>query len=92
METVRKSVMQDLANKIFDELSEGCPDLVGLVIDTREPGQDCRSRNVKRFGFLRARQTDLCGRTKAFGIPIAPHIIKHHEPCSEIFEHGFGPV
>lgn len=95
MEKAHKSDMhdmQDLANKIFDELAPSCPHLAGLVIDARKPGEDCRSRDVRQFGFLRARQIDLCGRTKTVGIAIEPHMIKHHEPCSEIFEDGLGPV
>lgn len=84
--------MQETANTLFNVLCGTCPLLTGLVIDSRECHEDCRSKTVKRFGFLRARQIDLCGRTKAVGMLIEPHMIKHHEPCSEIFEDDFGPV
>ncbi|KAK5125413.1 hypothetical protein LTR85_000522 [Meristemomyces frigidus] len=88
----RRADMQDLADTIFKELSDACPHLTGLVIDARREGQDCSSQTVERFGFVRARLTDICGGTRTIGVPIEPHMIKHHEPCSEIFEDDFGAV
>lgn len=83
---------QEIANEIFNVLFEPCPHFTGLVIDARETYGDCSRRTVERLGFLCARQADERGRTKAVGIPIEPHMIKHHEPFSDIFEDDFGPV
>jgi len=77
-------MMQQLADGIFNELYESCPKFVALVIDQRTLDEHCTTVDVPRSGFLRARQTDICGRTKAVGVPIEPHMIKHYEPCSEI--------
>ena len=86
--------MQSLANRVFEVLSNSCPYLTALVIDVRDVRlrDDCCSRNVQRFGYMRARQVDVCGRRKVVGVPILPHMIKHHEPCSEIFDDDFGPL
>ncbi|KAK3636931.1 hypothetical protein LTR56_012591 [Elasticomyces elasticus] len=78
--------VQMMADRVFKELSVSCPELIGLVIDARDKYNDPTRKPFKRFGYLRGTQTDACGRAEAVGVPIEPHMIKHHEPCAEILE------
>ncbi|KAK5136360.1 hypothetical protein LTR08_003486 [Meristemomyces frigidus] len=90
--TSREADFQQIANRILGALCDSCPNLNALVIDARRTDQDCSDQDVRQFGFLRARQTDICGRVTAVGVPIKAHLIKHYEPCSEILEDHWGPV
>ncbi|KAK5740898.1 hypothetical protein LTR17_004252 [Elasticomyces elasticus] len=78
--------VQMMADRIFKELSVSCPELIGLVIDARDKYNDPARKPFRRFGYLRGTQTDACGRAEAVGVPIEPHMIKHHEQCADILE------
>ncbi|KAK3678244.1 hypothetical protein LTR37_021489 [Vermiconidia calcicola] len=82
-----KIEMQELADRIITELYVCCPSFTALVIDARERHQDIGSGDTANsYGCLREIRTDPFKWEKAAGYPIEPHMIKHHEPCSQIFE------
>jgi len=77
--------MQQLADKIFERLGTSCTRLTALVFDVRALDDDC-GRPVLRYVYLRGTQFDIYGRTATVGIPITPHIIRHHELRSEVLD------
>ncbi|KAK3726024.1 hypothetical protein LTR37_000172 [Vermiconidia calcicola] len=79
--------MQQLADYVFSALSESCPRFKALVLDARESQQALKNGDqVQKFGFLRELRTDPFNRKRVDGFVIEPHMIKHHEPCAQIFE------
>ena len=83
---------QTLANGIFDVLANSCPYFAALVVDTRAyfDGNEPVGGSP-RFGYLRSQPVGLAKRASV-GVPTAPHMIKYHEPCSEILDEGFAPL
>nr|OQO19521.1 hypothetical protein B0A51_12177 [Rachicladosporium sp. CCFEE 5018] len=75
-----------LANKIFHELLPACPRLRVVVVDAWEMPQDEAPGHFATFAYLRASQTDVYGCTRAVAVEEPLHMIKHHEPCSDILE------
>ena len=77
--------MQQLTDKIFERLGTSCTRLTALIFDVRALHDDC-GRPVLWYGYLRGTQFDNYGRKATVSIPIERHMIKHHEPCSEILD------
>ncbi|OQO00825.1 hypothetical protein B0A48_13512 [Cryoendolithus antarcticus] len=75
-----------LASKVFQELGAGCPRLRVVVVEAWEMPQDDSPEYFATFAFLRASQTDVYGCTRAVAVEEPMHLIKHHEPCSDILE------
>nr|OQO16616.1 hypothetical protein B0A51_14117 [Rachicladosporium sp. CCFEE 5018] len=75
-----------LASKVFQELGVGCPRLRVVVVEAWEMPQDDTPDYFATFAFLRASQTDVYGCTRAVAVEEPLHMIKHHEPCSDILE------
>ncbi|KAK5125490.1 hypothetical protein LTR85_000601 [Meristemomyces frigidus] len=77
--------MQLLADKVFEKLKDDCPRFSALMLDVRGNEDNCASLPLQ-YGYLRGTRMDRYGRSVAEGIPINSHLIKHHEPRSDILE------
>jgi hypothetical protein len=83
--------MQQLADHMFSQLDGHCPKLTALLIEARwnEPEESFLEEGPQRwieyFGYLRATRMGPCNREEVMACPVDVAMIKHHEPCSDIF-------
>ena len=70
----------EAANKIFDILSQSCPQLFAVVLTPREDsGPDA-------WYFVRSKKIGDYGQVKFLGLDVAPYVVREYEPCSDMLE------
>jgi hypothetical protein len=74
---------QEITNKVFQELHDRCPNLTVLCIELQSRLSEIKEETLT---FLREERTDLDGKTKIVGRPIAVRRVKDHEPACSILE------
>jgi hypothetical protein len=85
----RERVIKKPVDRIFSSLAASCPDLTVVVLKVN--GILEMSEDTGTHPFLRSKQIDLYGQTRVVGMAEELHMVKHHEPCSEILEpNSFG--
>jgi hypothetical protein len=85
-EKALRNDMEVMANGVFSTLAESCSKLQSILIEARERGQDCDCRDeTRRYGFTRSLKIDALSNTTVTASPIAPYLIRVHQPCSTIF-------
>ena len=80
--------MQPLADEIFAALSEPCSHFTALHIEVRN-SQD--GDFLMSFGYLRG-QEGIDGHLEPAGIPIAPHMLRHHCSAASVLDDDQPPV
>lgn len=70
------------ANHIFNSLAPDCPLFVALYIEMC----DLVGGPLEYLECLRAKQTDVFGKTSYVAVPGKMHTIKYFEPCSDVLE------
>jgi hypothetical protein len=78
----RQRLIQFTADRIFWCNDRACPDLAVIVIGSYGPEEE--DEGVHRF--LRSKQIEVDGELTAVALPVKRHMVKYHEPCSEILE------
>ncbi len=84
---------QSMANTVFAEVHERCPEFRALVLEVRPAVADGFSTILPRqFGFLRGMRADPSNRETetAIGIPIEVGPLKRRVASNEIFEEDIG--
>lgn len=80
--TERQRVIQDIVDNIFWKLEFSCPDLAVVVLGVEGPEEE--DEGIHRF--LRSWPIEVDGELTPVGVPVERHMVKYHEPCSEIME------
>lgn len=88
LERLLDSHAQRLADGLFQGLADSCPLFTAIEIRVRSPRT---GEPLGVAGFLRGRRSNMYGRETAVGIPVYTHLIKHHQPASDILDYGVGP-
>ena len=65
------------ADKTFEVLRPSCPQLTAVVFRIRQ------YVDVVTWSFVRSKQD---AQAKFLGFNVAPHVIKAHEPCSDMLD------
>jgi len=78
----RQRLIQFTADRIFWCDDRACPDLAVIVIGSYGPEEE--DEGVHHF--LRSKQIEVDGELTAVALPVKRHMVKYHEPCSEILE------
>jgi hypothetical protein len=78
----RQRSIQEVADSIFWRNDERCPDLKVIVIGSYGPEDE--DEGVHHF--LRSNQIEVDDELTAVALPVKRHLVKYHEPCSEILE------
>lgn len=74
-----KDQAKEMADEIFERLTLACPRLVAVVIGLH----DNHDTLCDSHGFLRAKQTDLFGRTSSVGVLVDEDEVKYYAPDYE---------
>lgn len=77
----RQRLIKTTIKNIFALLGFGCPDLTAVVIAMR--GREAEDNEV--HSFVRSKQI-VHGHWTSVVTPVDHHMVKYHEPCSEILE------
>jgi hypothetical protein len=75
-------VIQEEADNIFWRNDCRCLDLAVVVIGSYGPEDE--DEGVHHF--LRSKQVEVDDELTAVALPVKQHMVKYHEPCSEILE------
>jgi hypothetical protein len=78
----RQRMIQNIINWFFWHLEFACPDLAAVVLGVY--GEEDEDEGV--HPFLRSTPIEVDGRIGPVGVPVKRHMVKYHEPCSEILE------
>lgn len=81
-----KSVDETFAlavNKLFETLRPHCPLLTALLCRAQD---DSPWSSDYLFAYIRTMKLNDSGQSTHEVVSIEPHMLKHHEPCSDILD------